>query len=72
MRRLSGFSRDMEMIPGNHSFMYSFICSSFIEPCYVKITELGRQIKYMTLVLKEDCEAVCELLHSPPVSPLCL
>ena len=53
MRRLSGFSRDVEMIPRNHSFMYSFICSSFIETCYVKITELGTEIKYMTLVLKE-------------------
>lgn len=38
--RLLGFSR---IILGNYAFIYSFICSSFIEPCYVKVTRLGTE-----------------------------
>lgn len=40
MQIFSGFSR---INLRNHSPIYSFIGSSFIEPCYVKVTELGTE-----------------------------
>lgn len=44
MQRLSVFSRNLDMIPENHSFIYSFICPPLTEPWYGKITELGTEI----------------------------
>lgn len=38
------FTRNLDMIPENRSFIYSFICPPLTEPWYGKITELGTEI----------------------------